>query len=120
MATVSASSTQAKINCVSCKRENIEIEATYWCKNCKGGICDECVRFHKKLLLLHSFIPIDDVTEADILMSKLDLDEQCKKHKKEPVTMYCTKDEEHCCTLCALSTHKTCPEVVPLDEIAES
>ena len=65
-------------------------------------------------------IPIDDVTEADILVSQLDLCENCQKHKREPLTMYCIVDEEPCCTVCALSTHKACQEVVPLDELAEN
>ena len=90
----------------------------YWCKDCKEAICSDCVKYHKKLRLDHCMIPIDDVTEADILISQLNLGENCQKHKKEALTMYCISHEEPCCTICALSKHKACQEVEPLDELA--
>ena len=116
----STSSINDKMTCMACERDDTIIEAIYWCKDCKESICDDCVKSHKKLRLNHSIIPKDDVTEADILVSQLDLGENCQKHKREPLTMYCITDEEPCCTVCALSTHKACQEVVPLDELAEN
>ncbi|KAH3845419.1 hypothetical protein DPMN_087699 [Dreissena polymorpha] len=49
-----------EVCCVFCKDDNVNWEATVYCKQCSKGLCDECVKYHKKLYKTHSTLRRED------------------------------------------------------------
>ncbi|KAJ8303975.1 hypothetical protein KUTeg_017558, partial [Tegillarca granosa] len=69
--------------CGPCSRDNKDLAATQWCKNCLEALCQECTTFHKRLdPSRHKTIAVDEMVEEKSTVFLYE-DEPCIEHTGE-------------------------------------
>ena len=76
-------------------KEHEDINANFYCKECKVYMCKKCNDFHSKLLQFHQIYKIDNEKPNDIFT------EFCKeKGHNLKLEFYCKTHNELCCGAC--------------------
>ncbi|XP_048781057.2 tripartite motif-containing protein 45-like [Ostrea edulis] len=108
--------------CDACKRDEEEKIAICWCKSCLESLCEACNKFHKKSLASreHKVIPLASLKEVAVN----DIDENeahlhCSTHQKK-IRYFCDDHQEACCTRCVCIQHRTCRQVITIENKAKN
>ena len=75
-------------------QEHTEINANYFCQNCKVFMCKKCENFHTKLLKGHNVNNLEKDNEEIFSI-------YCKEeYHSETLDFYCNDHNQLCCTSC--------------------
>jgi hypothetical protein len=91
-------------------------DALIWCLVCKEGLCSDCKKYHTALKVLksHEMIPYENLRKLPQIAQ--DIRETCLEHDRK-FEVYCSDHQESCCIKCSTSSHKSCNNTVPLDDV---
>ena len=101
-----------------CVKEHKDIDAAYYCQECKIYICNKCFYYHQAFFQNHQINNIDNNIEIFI--------DKCKeKNHPNKLEFYCKNHNQLCCVLCIskikakdYGQHKDC-EVCLIEDIRE-
>ena len=82
-------------------------KAVFYCPQCPGAICEECVQLHRSLKALksHSTVPLDRALREGSMLPKETF--KCLKHE-EKQKLYCLECDALICLLChSVGNHKS-------------
>ena len=99
--------------CLPCLRENEEVKATEFCFTCEESICENCTKFHKRILTTRSHLTCK-LSDSNLVMQFVNLslnNDRCPDHTDKKVKLYCNDHSKVCCTLCATTGHRKCADV---------
>ncbi|XP_045206205.2 uncharacterized protein LOC123558389 [Mercenaria mercenaria] len=115
-------SAEFKNICEPCLRENLNVSATFYCRDCMEIMCEECKRHHLKYSpsanhKLHNIGVNENLSQLNSI-KKLS---KCPNHESEEVKYLCKNHDKLCCNQCAIAAHRKCELIVSLaDEVKES
>jgi hypothetical protein len=91
-------------------------DALVWCLVCKEGMCSDCKKYHTALKVSrsHEMIAYENLKKLPQIAQ--DIRETCLEHDRK-FEIYCSDHQESCCIKCITSSHKSCNNTVPLDDI---
>ncbi|KAK7091656.1 E3 ubiquitin-protein ligase TRIM71-like [Littorina saxatilis] len=92
-----------------------DVAATSLCLQCGDMLCAQCTQAHKKLTMSkhHSVEALSSLMAETIASNRRG---SCTVHAGKETELFCPKHGESICQLCAMSRHRSCPEVTGLDE----
>lgn len=107
------------ITCSVCQKKGKISAATTWCLECSKSLCDKCKEGHdsSNISINHKIISVEEYQNFNSFVSNLTL--QCDTHKKV-YAKYCPAHQLLLCEKCINTTHKTCKDVMSLDEITKN
>ena len=90
--------------------------ALVWCLVCKEGLCYDCKEYHTaiKALKSHEMIPYENLKKLPQIAQ--DIRETCLEHDRK-FEVYCSDHQESCCIKCSTSSHKSCNNTAPMDDV---
>ena len=102
--------------CGPCSFRDMDRDALVWCLVCKEGLCSECKAYHTALKVLksHEMIPYENLRKLPQIAQ--DIRETCLEHDRK-FEVYCSDHQESCCIKCSTSSHKSCNNTVPMDDV---
>ncbi|VDI76336.1 Hypothetical predicted protein [Mytilus galloprovincialis] len=105
------------ILCGPCGYAENEKDAGKWCLDCEEGLCGDCEKIHKSIKTTrnHRLISIEDFRQIKHIFVSLN----CEDHGKR-LELYCKTHDIAVCVGCVPSSHKACPDIIPLDKVAEN
>ncbi|XP_061174013.1 E3 ubiquitin-protein ligase Midline-1-like [Saccostrea echinata] len=108
------------ILCNPCNREGEENEASRWCQECAEALCEDCLKYHKKIksTLHHETVPIGENFTTLVPSQRFNMD-ICEIHEGRKIDMFCKCHFTPCCVLCATKEHGSCQRLCPIEEVAE-
>lgn len=92
--------------CAACSRENLTVEATSYCKDCKENICAECIKQHSKFASMKTHIIVTGLQTNNGDSGPQTTPFSCPYHPEKTVDMYCVKHDEVLCGACVAVHHK--------------
>ncbi|XP_076454118.1 E3 ubiquitin-protein ligase TRIM56-like [Babylonia areolata] len=94
------------------------ITASAYCLQCNMKLCQSCTKGHTKIPHLQSHVieALDTIT-AERLAGTCRM--MCKSHPDRLVELYCDSHQELICMQCFLTSHRHCPEVKAVTDIAQ-
>ena len=94
-------------------------DSVIWCYTCKEGLCVDCHVFHQSLSVLksHNLCPVEDMELIPEIA--LSCDDVCSEHNRK-FDIYCSFHQVPGCIKCGTSYHKSCDDILPLDEVIKS
>lgn len=104
--------------CERCLKDNSNVSASAWCRDCDKCFCSRCLKLHQDFTLHSEIVCLadGDLPSLKELMPR----QKCDAHK-EPVNTYCTRCRLCLCQSCWMG-HFTvtgnCPPPLPLDKLA--
>ena len=111
---------EQKINFCS-NEEHSNIEAIYYCIECKIYMCNKCENFHSKMLKNHHKVALEKNKNISEIFTGF-----CKEENhSDKLEYFCKQHNQLCCSGCIAKIklknkgqHSDC-EVCPLEEIKE-
>lgn len=105
--------------CAVCLRDNKQIKAENWCRECQEFICAFCTGQHRIFVSLqnHKISEITAMHDGEENMQVPDLDEPCCAHTGEFMKVFCLDHDKLCCSICFATQHRHCERVEALEEI---
>lgn len=91
--------------CTACDSENLNAEATFYCKDCSQLLCGACKKAHDKFFKTHKVLGRKDVAEwGDVkpMLSPL----MCDEHPGKALEMFCGDHDRICCHICINMGHR--------------
>ena len=108
--------------CFPCSIDGKHSNGFAFCTKCTEYLCEECFNDHRKFkttrsncVLTGSHIP-SDITH----FQKLATSSICKAHSDKEVEFKCVNHDEFMCSLCAVTVHKHCDKIVPLNDLDDT
>ena len=99
-------------------KEHKEIDAVYYCCDCKVYICNKCYNSHQSFLENHSILNLDNKKEIFIDLCK-------EKNHLKKLEFYCKNHNQLCCAACitkikakGYGQHKNC-DICIIEDIKE-
>ena len=101
-------------------KEHVNIDAIFFCSECKLYLCNKCENFHSNLFKNHNCTKLDKIIDEII-------SEYCeeKEHNNSPLEFFCKNHNQLCCGFCICKLkgngkgqHKDC-DVCFIEEIKE-
>jgi hypothetical protein len=91
-------------------------DALAWCLVSKEGLCSDCNEYHTALRVLksHEMIPYENLRKLPQIAQ--DIRETCLEHDRK-LEIYCSDHQESCCIKCSTSSHKSCSNTAPMDDV---
>lgn len=91
--------------CTTCKGENLNTKALFYCKDCSQLFCDPCKKYHNKFTREHRVLGIDDVAKwGDVKPLRSSL--MCDDHPGKELEMFCDDHDHVCCSICIGIKHR--------------
>lgn len=105
--------------CAVCLRDNKQIKAENWCRECQEFICAFCTGQHRIFVSLqnHRILEITALHDKEKRLQVPNLDEPCCAHAGEYLKVFCFDHDEFCCSICVATHHRHCERVEALEEI---
>ena len=102
--------------CGPCSFTDMDRDALVWFLVCKEGLCSDCKKYHTALKVLksHEMIPYENLRKLPQIAQ--DIRETCLEHDRK-FESYCSDHQASCCIKCITSSHKSCNNTVPLDDV---
>ena len=114
---------QAEIEapCKNCEdRYTANIEPAAYCYECEGGICESCVRDHRRMKIFknHNFTPWDKVCQDTFKPKRSH--RHCGIHPGMENQLFCEQCNQFICSLCLKERHKAhIDSAKPLKEVSK-
>ncbi|XP_052762617.1 uncharacterized protein LOC128205181 [Mya arenaria] len=110
-----------EFTCGACAREKNNIEATNYCQDCAENLCMDCVKQHLKFPTMneHKILGKEARRSGDEGPSARKSILECPAHPGKPVDMYCANHDEVRCGACIAVNHRTCMNVVMVQQVAK-
>ncbi|XP_065928571.1 E3 ubiquitin-protein ligase TRIM45-like [Magallana gigas] len=107
--------------CLPCQRENEEEIAIDICITCDEPICENCTKYHKRILTTrtHLIISFNEPSRALQLITTLNKNNRCPTHPDKEVELHCNDHQKTCCALCVSTEHRKCSDVETVKSAAE-
>lgn len=93
------------------------VVATSFCLQCDVKLCKTCSKGHNKLPALKNHV-IEEISKLTPQRLATFYLSACKSHDDRPAELYCSSHHELICMLCASTSHRSCPEVKAIAEMA--
>ncbi|KAL3884091.1 hypothetical protein ACJMK2_030313 [Sinanodonta woodiana] len=108
--------------CSSCSTENMSETAVQFCVDCKEGLCETCLKFHRKLSATkdHKTISINEISNNLENLLKLGNGFGCPKHTSKVIDFFCRNHDIICCATCLFNDHRNCKLVLDLQSNTEN
>ncbi|XP_063406583.1 uncharacterized protein LOC134690557 [Mytilus trossulus] len=105
-------------NCTVCESQSIIKTAVKWCFECDEAFCPDCLKYHSnvKSTKSHAVIEVSDLKELPEFVLKIK--QHCEDHGAL-FQNYCLSHERPCCRICINSTHKSCTDMPPLEDVTK-
>ncbi|XP_052817939.1 transcription intermediary factor 1-beta-like [Mya arenaria] len=106
--------------CEPCFEEGAEVPAAKFCVECEDYLCEACVQYHRKSKpsKTHELIDSDDRVQGSRKKQGRDIF-ICSIHQGE-ITLYCTKHDKLCCSMCVSGVHMMCGDsICKVGDVAE-
>ena len=105
--------------CFPCSIDGKTSDVFAFCTKCIEFLCKECFNDHRKFkttrshcVLKGSEIPTDITHFQKLAVSNI-----CKTHSNKEVEFKCVNHDEFMCSMCAVTVHKHCDTLVPLQNL---
>ncbi|KAL4228353.1 hypothetical protein ACF0H5_011400 [Mactra antiquata] len=93
--------------CTSCAEDNLIKEALKYCVECQKYCCKDCLTYHKRFALGHSFLDNSSVKlQGQPRSLPAFPTKQCSQHIGKIMDMFCKTHDVVCCYVCAAEDHK--------------
>lgn len=104
--------------CDGCQRDGVEEEASQFCLMCKEKLCNQCFKYHRRLLLTkdHEVLSLDELKKSPIVPA---IQKLCSVHAQKSIEYYCRDHSIPCCTACVCTAHRKCFNVDTAIQTAE-
>ncbi|XP_052678652.1 tripartite motif-containing protein 45-like [Crassostrea angulata] len=106
-------------HCMFCKREELTVLATQWCKSCVEPLCEDCKRFHTRVPILQGH-KIVEISQMEKWSEAVDIEETCVIHRGRTVDIFCKDHNDLCCGVCFANRHKRCANFDSIDAFVMS
>lgn len=92
--------------CTACSRENISVEASHYCQECKENICQNCVNQHTKFASMrgHTIVSKLNTSNGDVILERSPFD--CQVHPGKTADMFCPVHDVVRCGTCIAVNHR--------------
>ncbi|KAH3818755.1 uncharacterized protein LOC127830993 [Dreissena polymorpha] len=105
--------------CSTCKDEELEEGADYYCGSCVKFYCKKCIHLHSQLFKKHSPHGRGDMKKWPVAKEAEDFLLRCDVHKEEHLKMFCKGHSQLCCCNCSFLNHRQCKEVLLLSDMVK-
>lgn len=107
------------IICSVCQKKGKISAANTWCLECSKSLCDKCKERHdsSNIYINHKSISVEEYQNFNSFVSNSTL--QCDTHEKV-YAKYCPAHQHLLCEKCINTRHKTCKDVMSLDEVTKN
>ncbi|KAL4216872.1 hypothetical protein ACF0H5_023334 [Mactra antiquata] len=103
--------------CTSCAADNLIKEALKYCVECQKYCCQDCLTYHKRFELGHSFLDNSSVKPQGQPRSLPAFPtKQCSQHIGKIMDMFCKTHDVVCCYVCAAEDHKSCKDMMSVSD----
>ena len=92
----------------------VNVAAVSMCLNCGDMLCRSCTEAHRKLSVSKHH-KVENLTSLTVEKLAASRPATCWVHDDEISKVYCPTHGASICLLCATTTHRQCPEVMPLE-----
>uniref|UniRef100_K1PYX1 Transcription intermediary factor 1-beta n=1 Tax=Magallana gigas TaxID=29159 RepID=K1PYX1_MAGGI len=106
-------------HCMFCKREELTVLATHWCKSCAEPLCEDCKRFHTRVPILQGH-KIVEISQMEKWSEAVDIEDTCVIHRGRTVDIFCKDHNDLCCGVCFANRHKRCANFDSIDAFVMS
>ena len=107
------------VTCNVCSLRHITKSSAVWCSECDECFCTECKEYHSlaKATRDHVTIIIGKYQKLPPFVVGINL--LCDEHRERYQT-YCKNHANLCCRKCAITRHKNCKDIVPLEDVVDN
>lgn len=91
-------------SCTQCASDNLNAEASFYCKDCSKLFCGVCLEHHERRLKGHKVLGKDKVKKWGSVRQVTPA-VQCDEHGRES-EMYCADHDCVCCHVCVDVRHR--------------
>ncbi|XP_022330482.2 uncharacterized protein LOC111128869 [Crassostrea virginica] len=111
---------KGSLYCKPCQRDEEEVVADSWCKDCSEALCHTCEKCHKKLrpTCHHVVVSVTDLSVSTKTPFSQSL-EICEAHAGRKFELFCKKHFQPCCDVCVAQDHNSCSGFCQLEEVDE-
>lgn len=106
--------------CDPCASDNVESKAASWCTDCEEALCPDCTKAHRRNKLSRSHVLIDTQQIENLPSSTVSSQTYCEIHRDLTLDFYCNLHDTTCCRSCMVEIHRSCENVVPLDQASKN
>nr|KAG5705721.1 hypothetical protein BaRGS_027380 [Batillaria attramentaria] len=96
--------------CCAC----LDVSAVTMCLNCNDMLCRPCATVHGRLTATRHH-QVEDLTSLTAERLAYSRPTPCQNHSEKTSELFCPSHGATICHLCAVSKHRTCPEVTELE-----
>ncbi|XP_070553605.1 E3 ubiquitin-protein ligase TRIM56-like [Ptychodera flava] len=99
---------QSEIPCSGCDRNIASLSLSY-CLQCGSFLCADCVKHHQRMKATKEHQCVERKDFKDIkswATSRSQVITLCKKHKDEPMKLFCKECDVPLCVLCSIQGHR--------------
>lgn len=90
--------------CTTCAHQNLNIEALFYCNDCKKLICEECNKYHAMYFEGHNVLGRKEVARWGNV-KPVTSSFMCDVHPWKEEKMYCEEHGVVCCDDCVSLVH---------------
>lgn len=98
--------------CQCCLRVDEEETAHLWCNDCNEAVCQSCGKAHRRFVVAHDVIPINDAPTC-----RKNVPKNCYLHENEKLILFCVGHDKLICHEC-LSAHRPCDKILEIEKAA--
>ncbi|XP_052215866.1 uncharacterized protein LOC127834233 isoform X3 [Dreissena polymorpha] len=99
-------------SCYTCKGNDRNTEAEFYCEDCCKIYCGKCLEHHNFLYQKHVTLDKKNFSKWPVSDATFDVLEQCEVHKNRKLETFCEDHSALMCTVCHVYNHKKCSHFV--------
>ncbi|KAH3809555.1 hypothetical protein DPMN_137928 [Dreissena polymorpha] len=93
-------------SCNTCKGNDRNTEAEFYCRDCSKVYCGKCSEYHNFLYQKHVTLDKKNISKWPVSDATFDVREQCQVHKDRKLETFCEDHSELMCAVCHVYSHK--------------
>ncbi|KAK3590384.1 hypothetical protein CHS0354_035873 [Potamilus streckersoni] len=111
---------KSELVCDVCQALDMTYPAKEMCIVCEQAFCENCSKMHRYLRLTntHAILKVDEFSSKQNIVLRENSMFKCVDHAHNPLELYCRSHEVQLCSKCFTSKHKSCSDVVDLNNEA--
>lgn len=91
-----------------------EEETAYlWCNDCNEAVCQSCGKAHRRFIVAHDVIPINDAPTC-----RKNVPKKCHLHENEKLILFCVGHDKLICHQCLSENHRLCDKILEIEKAA--